>query len=248
MNIITINNENIESEDICCAKADACTNSKKKWLKSAINEGLVFKKLQGGGKVFIEYIPAENAWAPIIAKDYMFIDCFWVSGSFKGKGYGKALLDECILDAREFGKRGLVAISSSKKKPFVSDPDFFKHHGFKVADVAKPYFELLYLPFNDNDILPKFNECAKNGVIEEKGIVIYYTNHCPYNAKYIPIIDDIAFKSGIDYSIVKINSKEEAQKSPSPITNFSFFYDGVFLTNEIFSDKKFVKFLNEKGF
>ena len=36
---------------------------------------------------FIEYIPAENAWVPINADGYMYIDCLWVSGSFKGKGY-----------------------------------------------------------------------------------------------------------------------------------------------------------------
>ena len=31
--------------------------------------------------------PAEYAWIPIEAEGYMYIDCMWVSGSFKGHGY-----------------------------------------------------------------------------------------------------------------------------------------------------------------
>ena len=34
-------------------------------------------------KQTIEYIPAEHAWNPIDAPGYMYIDCLWVSGSFK---------------------------------------------------------------------------------------------------------------------------------------------------------------------
>ena len=49
-------------------------------------EGFVFKKLDVRGKVFIEYGPAEKAWCPIVADGYMHVDCFWVSGQFKGQG------------------------------------------------------------------------------------------------------------------------------------------------------------------
>ena len=87
MNYIRLSPENLESEHICCAISNAKDPqviAKKQWLAERLGEGLVFLKADARGKCFIEYIPAENAWAPIDAPGYMFIDCLWVSGSFKG--------------------------------------------------------------------------------------------------------------------------------------------------------------------
>lgn len=50
--------------------------SKKEWMKNRFAEGLVFLKCDVRGKCFIEYIPAESAWAPVYAPDYMYINCF----------------------------------------------------------------------------------------------------------------------------------------------------------------------------
>ncbi len=69
---------------------------------------LFFLKSVERGKCFIEYIPAENAWVPIIAENYMYIDCFWVSGSFKGHGYSNDLLNKCIEDSKVKGKSGTL--------------------------------------------------------------------------------------------------------------------------------------------
>jgi thiol-disulfide isomerase/thioredoxin len=247
MGFITINDDNIYTEDICCAnsdkKGDSCSLSKKVWLKERFKEGMVFKKLDARGKVFIEYIPAENAWSPISAKEYMFIDCFWVSGSFKGKGYATGLLNECITDSKLQGKKGIVTLSSKKKMPFLSDPKFLKYKGFQVADTCEPYYELLYLPFDKTAEVPKFKECVKQQAINEKGIVIYYSNHCPYNAKYVPLLEKISQERDVQFSVHKIETKEQAQNAPAPFTTYSVFFDGKFVTNEMFSDNKFIKFL-----
>jgi GNAT superfamily N-acetyltransferase len=247
MDFINVDLDNIDNEDICCANSDKkgeqCVNSKKNWLKDRFAEGMVFKKLNARGKVFIEYIPAENAWYPIDADGYMFIDCFWVSGSFKGKGYASALLNECINDSKKQGKRGLAAVSSTKKMPFLSDPKFFKFKGFQVADICQPYYELLYLPFDKVFEVPKFKECVKKQEIEEKGIVLYYSNHCPYNAKYVPLLEAIATEQGVDFITHKFETKEQAQNAPAPFTTYSLFHDGKFVTNEMFSEKKFIDFL-----
>ncbi|MBQ1386918.1 MAG: GNAT family N-acetyltransferase, partial [Erysipelotrichales bacterium] len=103
MEYIRITNENLESEHICCAisnNKDVQVASKKAWLKDRLAEGLVFLKSTERGKCFIEYIPAEYAWNPIDAEGYMYIDCLWVSGSFKGHGYADELLEECLCDCR----------------------------------------------------------------------------------------------------------------------------------------------------
>ncbi|MBZ9634529.1 N-acetyltransferase [Clostridium sp. FP1] len=251
MNIINVDNRNIDTEHICCAitdkKGECCISSKKAWLKGCYNDGLMFKKLDVRGKVFVEYIPAENAWCPIIAEEYMFINCFWVSGKFKGQGYANKLLEECISDAKLKGKKGLAVLSSKKKMPFLSDPKYLKYKGFEVCDRAEPYFELLYLPFEKSTEKPKFKECCKDGITDKKGIVLYYSNQCPHTEKYAPLIAEIAKARGINFALLKYQTKDEAQNAPSPFTTYSLFYEGEFVTNEILSDSKFIKFLEGKG-
>ena len=103
MNIITITKNNLEEEHICCAISDnndCQVLSKKAWMAERFADGLVFKKGDVRGKVFIEYIPAEKAWCPINAEGYMFINCLWVSGKYKGQGISNELLNECIDDSK----------------------------------------------------------------------------------------------------------------------------------------------------
>ena len=109
MEYIRVSKDNLEEEHICCAisnNKDIQVSSKKAWLADRFDEGLVFLKSVERGKCFIEYIPAEYAWNPINAPEYMYIDCLWVSGSLKGHGYSSDLLNECIKDSKEKGKKG----------------------------------------------------------------------------------------------------------------------------------------------
>ncbi len=251
MEIVTVDKTNIEKEHICCAitdkKGETCVSSKKAWMKSQFDNGLVFKKLDVRGKVFIEYIPAENAWCPIEAEDYIFINCFWVSGQFKGQGYANKLLEECISDAKAQNRAGLVVLSSVKKMPFLSDPNFLKYKGFKVCDSAQPYYELLYLPLKENAVVPRFKDCCRNASIDEKGLVLFYTNQCPHTDKYAPLIAETAKSRGQSIGLKKFESKEQAQNAPAPFTTYSLFYNGKFVTHEILSESKFIKFLEENG-
>ena len=252
MDIISVNDSNIATEHICCAisdkKGENCVGSKKAWMSERFREGLIFKRLDARGKVFIEYIPAESAWYPIKADGYMHINCFWVSGQFKGQGWANRLLEECVNDAKALGKRGLTALSSSKKMPFLSDPKYLKYKGFLVADAAEPYYDLLYLPFSDDAPLPCFRNSVKVGGIAEGGMVLYYSNQCPHTDKYAPILKETANARGADVKLIKIETMEQAQNAPAPFTTYSFFNNGKFVTNEIFSGKKFEKFLDENGY
>jgi hypothetical protein len=71
-----------------------------------MDEGLVFLKSTECGKCIFEYIPAKNAWIPVTAKDYMVINCLWVSGALKGKGYAGDQLNQCIKDSKRKNKKG----------------------------------------------------------------------------------------------------------------------------------------------
>ena len=248
MEYIRVTSENIGQEHICCAisdNKDLQVSSKKAWLQERFADGLVFLKSKERGKCFIEYIPAENAWNPMIADGYMYIDCLWVAGSFKGHGYGADLLNACVEDSKQKGKKGLCVLSSKKKKPFLADPKFLQYKGFSVCDEADNGIQLWYLPFEENAPLPRFKDCAKHPHIEEKGYVLYYTSQCPFNAKYVPIVEQVAKENAVQFRSVHLQSKEEAQNTPTPITTYALFYDGAYVTNEQMNDKHFLKLLSK---
>ncbi len=142
MNYIKLDRTNIENEHICCAFSDKkCSESyelKKQWLKRQFDNGYSFLRLDERAKVFIEYGPAEKAWLPIIAPNYVCIGCFWVSGKYKKSGHGKALLQQAIIDAKKQDKDGLVTVVGKEKFHFMSDTKWLLKQGFEICD------EILY--------------------------------------------------------------------------------------------------------
>ena len=248
MEYIQVTKENIEKEHICCAisnNKDVQVISKKAWLTEHFEEGLVFLKSVERGKCFIEYLPAENSWNPIEAEGYMYIDCLWVAGSFKGNGYSTDLLNACIEDSKNKGKKGLCILAAAKKKPFLADPKFLKYKGFRVCDEAENGIQLWCLPFDEDAALPKLKECAKKPHIDESGYVLYYTNQCPFNAKYVPVLEELAKEQNVEFKAIHIDTKEMAQSAPTPITTYALFCDGEYLTNEQMNDKRFLKLLGK---
>lgn len=243
MDLVRLTKENLEQEHICCAIAnnrDIQVASKKSWLNDRLDEGLVFLKCNVRGKSFIEYIPAENAWAPINANGYMYINCLWVSGQLKGQGLSNLLLDECISDSKQKGKKGLVILSSKKKLGFLSDSKYLTHKGFAPCDKQEPYFELWYLPFEADEPKPSFKSNVPSA---DNGFVLYYSHQCPFTAKYVPLIESMARDRGVPFKTVHIQSKAEAQNAPCPFTTYALFYNGKFITHEVLSEKKFDKIL-----
>lgn len=250
MDFIRVTKENLEKEHICCAISDnndVQVASKKAWLSHRFDEGLVFLKSVERGKCFIEYIPAENAWNPIEADGYMYIDCLWVSGSFKGHGYSNDLLNACVEDSKAQGKKGLCILSAAKKKPFLADPKYLAHKGFSVADEADNGIQLWYLPLANDAKPPKFKACAKHPKVDASGYVLYYTHQCPFNAKYVPILEALAKEKGVAFKTIRIENKEDAQNAPTPITTYALFDNGAYLTNEQMNDKRFLKLLSAHG-
>lgn len=253
MEIITLDQDNLATEHVCCAIAndnDIQVAAKKEWLAARFAQGLRFKKCAVRGKCFIEYIPAEQAWAPIDAPGYMYIDCLWVAGQFKGQGYGRQLLEECLADSRAQGKRGLLALSAKKKQAFLADPKFLSYFGFQPVDEAAPFYQLFCLPLEEKALVqapPRFRPQARRPHIEAKGLVLYYSHQCPFTAKYVPIVAQLARERGVELRTVLFETTDQAQAAPAPFTSYSLFYNGELITHEILSDKKFVKLLDQLG-
>lgn len=242
---VNLNLDNIETEHICCAIGDpkhqTGVNAKKEWIKSKLKDGHIFRKLNARGKIFIEYEPIETAWAPIVGKNYMYIYCLWVAGSFKGQGVGRELLEYAISDAKRKMMSGICTISTKKKKPFIGDKKFFEHFGFKVVDEIGEY-ELLVLQFNDNET-PKFNNNAKKMKIDNQDFTIYYSNECPYVEYEVEELTDYSKKNNFPIQFIKVDSLEKAKNMPCIFNNWANFYKGEFVSNTILNSNALEKLI-----
>jgi len=244
-NYINLTTDNLENEHICCAIADKKhqrgVETKKEWLKDRISEGHVFRKLDEQGKVFIEYAPLEKAWVPVIGNNYLYIYCLWVSGTYKGKGHGKKLLEYCINDAKKQNKSGLCVISSKKKKPFLSDKKFMLKYGFKTVDTIGDDYELLALSFDGT--IPSFNDPARTQKIENNNLTIYYGMQCPYIPNCIEQVSNFCKAHNILLDLIEVDTIEKAKSSPGVFNNWAVFYNGRFETVHLLNEGYLKKML-----
>lgn len=250
---ITLTRENIEREHICCAISDKkCQTgyqAKKEWLKQAFTDGYIFKRLDARAKVFIEYGPAEKGWVPIIAPNYLLINCFWVSGKYKKQGYGKALLQCALDDAKQQEKAGLVTVVGTKKFHFMSDTKWLLRQGFEEVQRLENGFSLLALKLRSDAPDPEFAASAYEGTpASNKGLVAYYSNRCPFTDFHVHTnLTETAAKRNLPLKIIKLETPQQAQNAPAPATIFSLFLDGQFITTDISvcMDSRFEKVLSK---
>ena len=232
MDFVNLTPENLANEHLCCIirskKPHQGVEAKRQWLSDRLAEGHVFRKLNEKATVFIEYAPLETAWVPIIGDNYYYLYCLWVSGSCKGKGYGKALMEYCIADAREKGKSGICILGAKKQKGWLSDQAFAKKYGFKVADTTENGYELLALSFDGT--LPEFTPRAKSSRIENKELTIFYDMQCPFIPQYIERIGDYCKTNHIPVSFIRVDSLRKAKDLPCVFNNWGIFYNGIFET------------------
>jgi GNAT superfamily N-acetyltransferase len=237
--IIQLDKNNLATEHICCAFSDKkCRESyelKKEWLRKEFENGYVFRRIDARAKVFIEYGPAEKGWVPVIAPNYLLINCFWVSGQYKGQGYGKALLQSALDDAKAQGKDGLVTVVGTDKFHFMGDTKWFIRQGFEISEQLSSGFSLLTKKIKLNAGNPKFRETVKRGEIEDHiGLVAYYSNRCPFSEYYVTTsLTEMAKKRKLPLKIFKFETMEQAQLAPSPATIFSLYYNGKFITTDL---------------
>lgn len=251
MKIIQIDGANLDSEHICCAIGDdrenrARAESKKSWMREQLGDGLVFRRLDERGKVFIEYMPIEKAWKPISGTNHMVIHCLWVSGKFKGKGLSSQLLGECIEDARNARMDGIAVVTGDRARPFLTDRRFFERHGFATVDTAPPYFELMTLRLRKGAEDPAFTKHARAGTCPcKKGLFFVYSCQCPFMDEYVALLGAVARRRGIPQRTLKLRSSKEAKEKGSPFGTLGIYYEGAFQTHELMPEAKFERFLDE---
>ena len=229
---INITTENLADEHLCCIirtkKPHPGVEAKRQWLSDRLDEGHVFRKLNAKATVFIEYAPLETAWVPIIGDNYYYLYCLWTLGSYKGKGYGKSLMEYCLADAREKGKSGICMLGAKKQKNWLSDQSFAKKFGFEVVDTTDNGYELLALSFDGT--VPTFAQNAKKLKIENEELTIYYDMQCPYVYQYIETIAQYCEMNDFLVSLIQVDTLQKAKELPCVFNNFAVFYKGVFET------------------
>jgi ribosomal protein S18 acetylase RimI-like enzyme len=229
---VNLTAENITREHLCCIirskKLHPGIEAKRQWLSQRLKEGHVFRKLDIKGCVFIEYSPLETAWVPILGENYYYIYCLWVTGAPKGNGYGKALMEYCLADARQKGKSGVCMLGAKKQKAWLSDQLFAKKFGFEVVDTTNSGYELLALSFDGT--IPKFAPNAKKEKIENKELTIYYNMQCPYVSQRIDMIKQYCEMNEVSVSFCQVDTLQKSKELPCVFNNWGVFYKGDFQT------------------
>lgn len=232
MDFVNLTTENLASEHLCCIirskKSHPGIDAKKQWLSERLKEGHVFRKLNAKATVFIEYAPLETAWVPIIGENYYYLYCLWVTGSYKGEGYGEMLMEYCLADAKEKGKSGVCMLGAKKQKSWLSDQSFAKRFGFEVVDTTENEYELLALSFDGTT--PKFAESAKKQIIENKELTIYYDMQCPFVFQTVETVKQYCEIQEVPVSIIQVDTLQKAKELPCVFNNWAVFYKGNFET------------------
>ena len=249
MKIISVNSENIsEYQPVCFLNPKNEGYLKKlKWLKERFSKGLIIKLLYLKNEKkctgFIEYIPGEYAWRAVDAKGYMFIHCIWISpNKYKEKGYGSLLVKECIQDAKKEGKYGVAVVTS--EGPFMAGKALFLKNSFKSVAKAKPSYELMIKTIKGGP-LPKFRDWEKQ-LSQYKGLNIIYANQCPWVARSIKELSEIAKKKGLKLKIVELKNARQAQDAPSVYAVFNLIYNGKLLVDHYISSRRFLNIIEKE--
>ena len=245
---INLTPDNIDKEHLSCLirirKPHPGVEAKRQWLSERLKEGHVFRKLNAKAAVFIEYAPLETAWVPINGDNYFYIYCLWANSPYKGKGYGKAMMEYCIADAKAKGKSGICMLGAVKQKAWLTDQSFAKRFGFEVVDTIDNGYELLALSFDGTK--PKFAENAKKEKIERNDLTIYYDMQCPYILQHIESVKEYCETNDVPVSLIEVDSLQKAKELPCVFNNYAVFYKGNFQTVNLLLDIEALKRILKK--
>lgn len=247
MEIINVTPENAEKETFFCIKdvKSAGFKSKQRWFEKRYAEGLRMKILKIDEKMigFIEYVPANEAWRPIDASNFMFIHCITVySKKDRSKGIGSILIAEAEKDAKAQGLSGICTMTS--KGPWVAEKNIFENNDFKQIE-KKGRFELLSKKWDDSVQDPKLIDWTENQK-QYKGWNLVYSDQCPWHEKSAFDLLNTAMDAGIVLKLKKIETFQEAKNAPSGFGTYSLLYNGRLIEDHYLSATRFKNILKKE--
>jgi|WetSurMetagenome_2_1015567.scaffolds.fasta_scaffold424011_1 hypothetical protein len=248
ISIIEVTPENVSEAGVFCVKDKKSPGHKAKveWVNTEINNGLkILIALDQSGKQlgFIEYIPSENAWRPVKAHNFLFIQCIFVyPNEERNKELGSHFIQLCENDARKLNKSGVCAISS--EGVWIANKSLFEKNGFVVGGKSGR-FELMIKSFYPETPKPEFIDFEKQ-LNQFPGWNLVYSDQCPWHIKSVADLKESALQNGIDLKIKKLSSPSEAQNAPSGFGTFSLVRDGKLLEDHYISRKRFENIMRKE--
>lgn len=189
MNIKDISPEN-EKAYFCCLEewSDEMKEAgdyKQRWYEYMKDKGVKVKIALDENNVIggmIQYVPVE--YSMFEGENIYVVLCIWVHGHKKGqgnyqkRGMGTALLKAAEEDCRQLGVNGLATWGLIL--PVFMRAAWFKRHGYKVVD-KNGIMRLLFKPFNDQAIPPKFIKQKKQPAKgdDKVNVTIFRNGWCP---------------------------------------------------------------------
>ena len=243
--LIDLDAANVDQYPLCGIKNAGHPGlaAKRAWLKAQFAAGLRAKTLlDAGGKPsgYIEYAPGESAWRGVRAKGFMFIHCLWIYARHnQGKGWGRAMIDACLADARAAGMNGVAVVT--RDGPWSAHRALFEAKGFKLAATAAPDYQLLVHKFRADTPDPAFRgEYEQKAARFAKGLTLIRSAQYPHIAKFA---DDIAQAAVEEYQlkpkVVELATCADAQNAPTPYAVFALTYKGEVLADHQISRTRF---------
>jgi hypothetical protein len=183
-------------------------------------------------------MPQRHCGLNFLIKAY----CLWISpNKYKGKGYGSLLVRKCMKDAESEGKCGVAIVTS--EGPFMAGKALFVKNEFESVAHAKPSFELM-VSSPKKGVLPEFRNWEKH-LSTFEGLNVIYSNQCPWVARSIKELTEIAKEKGLELHTTELESADHAQNAPSLYATFSLVYNGNLLADHYISGRRFLNILKK---
>lgn len=247
MEIIDITPETIARYGVCGYKdveKHLELRRKIRWFTEHYPRGLRMKVLLSktdGYQGMVEYMPGEIAHRPVEADGYLFIQCIFTGfrKEYKGKGYGEALIRECIREAKEGNFNGVAVVTRTGS--FMAKKDIFEKLGFTATDSVPPDFDLLALRFDEDYEIPRFSP----GLVSRagdypSGLTIIRSAQCPYSVKNVDAIMKTAKeKYRLNPVLIDLENPREIRQSPCAFGTFCIIYNGTVISHHPISNTRF---------
>lgn len=151
---------------------------------------LFVSRTQGEPVGFIEYYPIEVTNLELDGRGILAIWCISVREEMRGRGIGSGLIQACLDDARQLGRKG-VAVTCWD--PFWMPKAIFERHGFADVGPAGANGRILFKAFEPVDA-PRWieREPAFHPVEGKLALDLYYTVRCPIHWRNVQLVKEIA--------------------------------------------------------
>ena len=246
--IIDVNQNNFEKHSFFCIKNIKSDGykAKKEWFTKKNNSSIRIKIAYDDNNEelgFVEYTTGEQAWRPVNADNYLFIHCIVVKSK---KNRSQNIASELVLsvenEAKNQNKFGVCVMTS--KGSWIADKRIFENNNYQKTDELGR-FELYAKKNSDDFPFPVLINWKKQQN-KYQGWNLIYSNQCPWHAKPVVELKEVAKKYNIELKITEITTPQQAKNAPSGFGTFSLLFDNILLEDHYLSKTRFENILKKE--